>query len=121
MVFLDYGKNRLSQMMGGSAIGSIGQIIIGTGSSTITIGDTELTTSSDRQTVTSTTFPLHRKVSFQFDWNSVEISGTNALTEFGLIESGGGLTGSIWSRDIIPALTFDGTNELRIEFTGEIH
>lgn len=119
-MFLDYGRNRLSQIMGGSSIGSVGQILTGTGSSTVVVSDTALTTGSTRQTATAVTFPTFKKNAFQFDWNSVEISGTAALTEFGLIESGGGLTGSIWTRDVIPALTFDGTNELRIEYNGEV-
>lgn len=119
MVFVNYAKNQLTLMMGGSTTGSIGQILIGTGSSTISASDTELTTADDRQTVTTITFPAQRKVSWQFDWNSSEISGT-VLTEFGLIQSGGGLTGSLHSINVLPALTFDGTNELRIEFNGEV-
>lgn len=119
MVFLDYAKNQLTLLMGGSTTGSIGQILIGTGSSTISSSDTELTTADDRQTATQITFPSQKKISWQFDWNSSEISGT-ILSEFGLITSGGGLTGSLHSINVMPNLTFDGTNELRIEFNGEV-
>ncbi|MCH7568508.1 MAG: hypothetical protein IIA87_03730 [Nanoarchaeota archaeon] len=119
MVFLDHAKNQLTLLMGGSTTGSVGQILIGTGSATISASRTELTTANDRQTVTSITFPAQKKVSWQFDWNSLEISGT-ILSEFGLIKSGGGLTGSLHSLNVMPNLTFDGTNELRIEFNGEV-
>ena len=118
-MFNNYGKNRVVQMIGGSSLGSVAQILIGTGSSTVQSSDTALVTSLDRQTVTSISFPAAQKVSWQFNWNSVEMSGT-ALTEFGVLESGGGLTGSLWSRDVIPSLTFDGTNELRVRFNAEV-
>ena len=119
MTITDYAKSRVSLLLGGSFIGSVGQMIIGTGSSTVSTTDTSLVTSTDRQNTTTITYPLARKLTWQFDWNSVEMSGTQ-LSEFGLIQSGGGLTGSIWSRDVIPALIFDGTNELRIEFNAEV-
>lgn len=120
MTITNFAKNQVSLMIGGSTLGSVAQMLIGTGSSTVQASDTALVTSSDRQTVTSITFPAVKKVNWQFDWNSSEMSGT-VLSEFGLIASGGGLTGSLWSRDVIPSLTFDGTNELRIEFNAEVY
>ena len=118
-MILNYGKNQTTLLIGGSYTGSVSDMLVGTGSSTILAGDTELVTTTDRQTVTSTTYPAQRKVQWQFDWNSVEISGTAPITEFGNIASGTALTGSLWSRDVIPGLTFDGTNELRIEAVWE--
>lgn len=117
-MILDHGKNEVTLLIGGSTTGSVSDMLIGIGSSTVTASDTELVTGSDRQTVTSITFPAQRKVQWQFDWNSTEMSGVQ-LTEFGLIPSGTALTGSLWSRDVIPSLTFDGTNELRIDAVWE--
>lgn len=114
----NYAKNRLSLFMGGSTTGSVGQILIGTGSSSVTATNTNLVTPSDRQTVTQISYSP-QKITWQFDWNSSEISGLT-LTEFGLIQSGTGLTGSLWSRNVIPGIEFDGTNELRIEIVGEV-
>ena len=119
MAILDYAKREVAFLIGGSTTGSIGNVLIGTGSSTILSTDTELVTPSDRQDVTSITFPSLRKVNWQFDWNSVEMSGTT-LSEFGMLASGAGLTGSLWSRNIIPSLVFDGTNELRIDTLFEV-
>ena len=119
MVITDYAKREIAFMIGGSTTGSIGNMLIGTGSATISTSDTELITPSDRQDVTSTTFPSLRKINWQFDWNSVEMSGTT-LQEFGMLASGGGLTGSLWSKNVLPALVFDGTNELRIDTLFEV-
>lgn len=119
-MIVNYGKQQLAFLFGGSITNSVEDFIIGTGSSTVSGTDTELVTPSDRQTFTKTVYPSAQKVRFQGDWNSVEMSGTQ-LSEFGLIGSASGLTGSIWSRNVIPSLTFDGTNELRIESTNEIY
>jgi hypothetical protein len=43
------------------------------------------------------------------------------LREFGLTVSGAGNTGSVWSRTGMPAIIFDGTNELRIEEIWEVY
>ena len=50
------------------------------------------------------------------------MSGTAALTEFGLfdIASGTGFTGSVWLREGFPGITFDGTNELQILSTLQV-
>lgn len=119
MTITNFAKNQISLLIGGSSIGSITQMLIGAGSSTVQTSDTSLIDSFDKQAVTQITFPSTNKISWQFDWNSVEVSG-NTLSEFGLVKSGAGLTGSLWSRDVIPSLEFDGTNELRIEFNGEV-
>lgn len=119
MVFTNYSKNRLTLALGGSFIGSVGQMLISTGSSTILSGNTTLTNTVDRQTATSIIYPTSNTITWQFDWASPEVLGYG-LKEFGLITSGGGLTGSVWSIDVIPNIDFDGTNELRIEYTGEV-
>ena len=118
---LNYAANRLNLMMTGSFTGSIAQMLLGTGSSTLNVDIGSLMTPFDRQNVTSITFPSYRSSSWQFDWGVTDVSGTAALTEFGIIASGGGFTGSLWSRNVIPALVFDGTNELRITQTIEVY
>ena len=55
-----------------------------------------------------------RKVTFQADFNSVEMSGTH-LTEFGLFTTGtAALVGSSWLRESFGSIVFDGTNELQV-------
>ena len=115
----NYAKNKIMLLSTGSSTSPyISNFIIGTGSSVVTSSDTTLVTATDKQVFTSVSYPSSQKVTFQSDWNSVEISGTQ-LSEMGLVGSAVGLTGSIWSRLVIPSLTFDGSNELRIEETVE--
>lgn len=119
MVVANYAKNRINLFIGGSGQTPPSFFIIGSGSGTALPTQTELIAPTDRQAVTSTTFPGLQKVKWQGDWNSVEMSGTN-LKEWGMILSGAGFTGSIWSRAVLIGRQFDGTNELRIEETWEV-
>ena len=106
-------KNKIIQFIGGSSTIYPNYFIIGTGSATVSATDTTLVNSKDRQLVTTTTYTSSSGVSWQGDWNVAEVSGLT-LTEWGMIPSGTGLTGSIWSHHNIAGLVFDGTNELRI-------
>ena len=120
MVVTNYARNQISLFVGGSATNFVDYFIIGSGSGTASASDTALAAASDRQAVTSVSYPLNQKVKLQGDWNSVEMSGIQ-LRQFGVITSGTGITGSVWSKTSLPALTFDGTNELRIEETWEVY
>jgi hypothetical protein len=124
MVVTDYAKKTIARFIGNSGAGTIAQTIpsyfvIGSGSGTSLSSMTTLLNTYDRQAVTSTDITIPYKVSWTGDWNSVELSGLS-LKEFGMIASGTGITGSIWSRTGMPAIQFDGTNELRIEETWEV-
>lgn len=120
MVITNYAKNKIGLLIGGSSVPVPTDMMIGTGSSTITAASTTLTTPADRQTFTSDpTFPITATVNFQADWNSVEMSGLS-LKEFGIAGSGIGTNGSMWSIHAVPAITFDGSNELRVEEVWEI-
>lgn len=118
MVVTNYARNRISLFIGGSITDIPTYFIIGSGSGTSLPTNTELIDPVDTQLFTSTSFPSLQKVSQQGDWNSIDMSGIQ-LKEFG-VKVGSELTGSIWSRTGIPSLTFDGTNELRIEETWEV-
>lgn len=63
-------------------------------------------------------FATARKVTFQGDYNSVQMSGVQ-LAEFGLFQSGASNIGSTWFRASFNPLTFDGTNELVLSTTLE--
>lgn len=121
----NWGKNRIALLIGNSgasvAIGSSvpTYFVIGSGSGTALATQTALLNTTDRQVFTSTDLTTTQKITWTGDWSSVEMSGL-FLTEFGVIPSGGGLTGSIWSRTGLPSVTFDGTNELRISETWEV-
>jgi len=67
----------------------------------------------------SPNFSETRKVAFQGDFSSVEMSGL-ILTEFGLFKSGPSNVGSAWQREAFGSLIFDGSNELQITTTLEV-
>lgn len=119
MVITNYGKNQTSMLIGGSHTIIPEYFIIGSGSGVALATDTSLQFAVDRQTFTATTYPANQKITQQGDWNSIEMSGIQ-LQQFGIVPSGTGVTGSIWSKTSLPALTFDGTNELRIEEVWEV-
>lgn len=118
MTVLNYARNRATLLFGGSITETMDYFMIGTGSETIVVTQDSLTTPVDRQFTTALTYPSLQKIKSQGDWNSVQMSGIQ-LTEFGVTISGTGTIGSMWSKTIIPSLTFDGSNELRIEETIE--
>ena len=112
MTILNYAKQQTALFLGGSQLNYPTYMMIGSGSGTVSLSQDALIAATDRQAVTSTTNSLY-KISWQGDWSSSEISGTQ-LREFGMTGSASTITGSMWSRINFPAITFDGTNELRI-------
>ncbi len=98
----------------------IHQFGIGSGSGTASITNVVLLNERDRNAITANPdFTAVRKVEFQGDFNTVEMSGTH-LTEFGLFATGLTLnTGSIWFREAFGSIVFDGTNELQTLVTLE--
>lgn len=119
-MILDYCKNRVTLLIGGSISEYPSWTMIGSGSGVALASQTTLFNGWDRQEVTAVTYPTATKVKYQTDWNSVEVSGLQ-LREFGVTISGAGITGSMWTKSTLPAITFDGTNELRTEETIEIY
>jgi len=115
MVFTSAGAEFVALRLGSSLpdryITSIG---IGSGSGTASITDLTLIAETDRAVITgSPNFTELRKAQFQGDFNTTQMSGT-FLREFGAFTESGASTGSTWQRESIPALEFDGTNELQI-------
>jgi len=106
----------------GSDISSPLNFAIGSGSGTIVATRTTMFHEKDRQAFTggSIDFSTTNKLIFQSNWNSVEMSGT-LLSEVGIVDNATANTGSVWSLNVIPTLTFDGTNELQTEETWFIY
>jgi len=87
---------------------------IGSGSGTFAATQSTLLNETDKNVQTgSPDFDIARKVGFQFDFNSVEMSGLH-FTEFGFTPSGPSLVGSQWQIERIGSIVFDGTNELQV-------
>lgn len=120
MVVTNWSKNQIMLFVAGSQSSYPEYFIIGAGSSVVSASNTELVSATDRQIFTSVSYPSSTKLQWQGDWNALEVSGLT-LQEMGAVASGAGLTGSIWSRIVIPSVTFDGSNELRIEETWEFY
>ena len=124
MAILNYTKNRMTLLLGGSIINSTNDnfptyFMIGTGSSTVAVTQDSLGSAVDRQLFTTKSYPTSQSLKFQGDWNSTELSGLS-IQEFGICASGTDLTGSMWSRNIFEGVTFDGTSEMRILETWQV-
>src|SRR3990167_8822468 len=94
---------------------------VGSGSGTAVVTNTTLAgETGSRVLITgSPDFTTSRKVTFQGDFNTIQMSGIQ-LTEFGLFASGASQTGSVWQREAFSSITFDGTNELQVITTLEV-
>ena len=115
MVFTNAGAEFVALRLGSSLPDMTIQTYgIGSGSGTASIADTELLGERDRTFFTQDPdYSTPQVISVQGDFNSVQMSGTN-LTEFGLFTDIGASTGSLWLRESIADIEFDGTNELQI-------
>ncbi len=122
MVVVNVTKQNMALVLAGSLTTNNypNYFMIGSGSGTALVTQTALIAPKDRQTITFANGSTMYKVKWQGDWNSVEMSGTS-LTEFGMCISGATTTGSMWSRTSLPAVSFDGTNELRLEENWEVY
>ena len=118
MVVTTYGKTQIALRIG-SNIDSPVAFGIGTGSTASTTSDLVLVNEADKQVFSLVNLSGVRTLTFQGDWNSVEMSG-NTLSEFGLAGSLTGTTGSIWTKNTFAGIVFDGINELRIESSIEV-
>jgi len=116
----NFAKQQAALLIGGSSVPTPTYFVIGSGSGTIMATQTTLFNEYDRQLMTSRDLSVGQQVTFTGDWNSVEISGLT-LTEFGVIGSAAPLVGSIWSVISLPGITFNGTQELRIEEVHQIY
>ena len=119
-MILDWTKRELALFLAGSATNRPTYFMLGSGSGTVVSTQTTLFNPFDGQEATSVTGSTIYKIKYQGDWNSVEMSGIQ-LREFAICGSSSTITGSIWSRTTFPAITFDGTNELRVEETWTVY
>lgn len=121
MAFTNTGAEFVALRLGSSLpdrfITSIG---IGSGSGTSNITDVTLIAETQRSLITgSPNFTEVRKVQFQADFNTVEMSGT-FFREFGIFTESGTGVGSLWQKESFPEIEFDGTNELQVLTTLQV-
>jgi len=116
MPFTDTGRNLLAFRFGSGVDLYPKYMGIGSGSGTASVSDDTLLHEVNRVSFsTSPVFTTAKKVGFQADLNSFQMSGIH-LTEFGLSDTGSSTvqTGSFWQREAFGSIVFDGTNELQI-------
>ncbi|MEK7111792.1 MAG: hypothetical protein AAB875_00535 [Patescibacteria group bacterium] len=120
-MIVNYGAQALAWQIGSNLPNNyIQYCAIGSGSGTVVNTQTVLFNERDRNSVTgSPDFTTAKKVTFQFDFNSFEMSGIN-LTEFGFLGSYPASVGSVWQIERIGSVVFDGTNELQISNVLEV-
>lgn len=119
-MILNWAKHQTALFFAGSNTNYPTYFMIGSGSGTTSATNTTLVHPADRQAITAVNGSTSQKIKWTGDWASPEVSGIQ-LTEFGMCISGAGTTGSMWSKVGFPGISFDGTNELRIEETWEIY
>ena len=116
MVLTNAGRSGISLLIGGGS--SVPRYCgLGTGSGTEGVSNVILVTEtgtrfdfSDRDVATP------YETTLTHDYNSVKISGTTSIKEFGIFAATTG--GSLFMREAFPdGITFDGTNELQIQTT----
>ena len=122
MPFTNAGAQQIAWALGSNLSNNyIQYFAVGIGSATAGVGNVTMVTETGARSVLtgSPNFATARKVGFQFDFNSVEMSGIR-LFEFGFLGSATGSTGSIWQIERIGSIVFDGTSELQITNTIEV-
>jgi len=122
MAVTNYASQAIAWQLGSDIPNNyIQYFAIGSGSGTSSVNNTVLVAEvGSRMVITNgPNYSTARKVTFQGDFNSVQMSGIQ-LTEFGLFASGASQTGSTWQREAFSSITFDGTNELQIVTTLEV-
>lgn len=121
MPLTNHAAERIAFLLGSQLTNTfMSYFVIGSGSGTFAKTQTTLLSERDRNPITgSPDFTTTRKVGFTGDFSANEMSGT-ILTEFGMLGSHTGTTGSIWQRETFGSIAFDGTNELQILSTFEV-
>ena len=117
MVVTDFGKESTAALIGGSLVGSMAYMAIGSGSGTFSAATTGLVHEMDRNALTSTDFSTVKQIEIIGDWGASEISGIS-IRQFGTFAISSG--GKCWGGDGFPAVSFDGTNELQIQMVVKV-
>lgn len=113
-ILVDDGIETMAGVIGSGIVLRPTHAAIGTGSDTLTAGDTALLTETDRNAFTSVDLTVAKDATFVADFSSTEISGT-AMQEYGLFNAAA--AGSMFNREIISTITFEGDRELQLQTT----
>ena len=113
-MLVDDGIECIAGVIGSAVVKRPTHAAIGTGSDTLTAGDTALLTETDRNIFTNVDLSVAKDATFIADFSSTEISGT-AMQEFGLFNAAS--AGSMFNREIVATISFEGDRELQLQTT----
>jgi hypothetical protein len=119
MVVTDIGKSGLALLMAGSGtVPSFCGVGTGSASEVASLGSL-ITPFGARRTFTTRDISTIKEVEWNFDFDSISMSGCN-LTEFGMGAVVGSGANDLWNRENFLSIQFDGTNELMISIVYKI-
>jgi len=114
MAITTVGLNTIRSLMGSPQPTIPTHMAIGSGTNSFAVGDTQLEGENERNPLTSYDLATSKIVTYIADWSSTEVSGLT-VGEFGLVNTDTVDTGSIFNREVITPLTFEGDRELQIQ------
>jgi len=114
MVITNIGIQTIAGVVGSEVVQRPSFVAIGTGSSTVTVGDTTLLAETDRNAINTVDISVANNATFITDFSSTEISGTS-MQEFGMFNAAS--AGSIINREVIEVIEFEGDRELQAQVT----
>lgn len=114
MAITNIGINTIRGLIGSPQPTNPTHLAIGSGTTAFAVTDTQLEGEVDRNELTSYDNSVNKVATFIADFSSTEISGLN-VSEFGLFNTGTVDTGSIFQREVITNLAFEGDRELQVQ------
>ena len=114
MAITDIGLNTMRSLLGSPQPTIPTYMAIGSGTTAFNVADTQLEGENERNALTSYDQATNKVVTYIADWSSTEASGLT-VGEFGLFNTDTVSTGSIFNREVITPLTFEGDRELQIQ------
>ncbi len=114
------GKSGTALYFTGASTQYPDQGVLGTGSSTVSIGNTDLQAESHREDFADTDNSVQREILYTTDFNSITLSGAAGITELGIKASGTGAADTLFNREYFSSVTVDGTVEIQTQIKFEI-
>lgn len=105
------GLQTISAILGSPAPTIPTHMAIGSGTTAFAVGDTKLEKENDRNALTSYDTSVSKVSTYVADFSSTAVSGLD-VSEFGMLNAAS--AGSLFQREVITNLEFEGDRELQI-------
>ena len=116
-MIVDNARSGLANRLVQNTVAAVGWMAVGSGSGLIAVTTTGLFYHVDRNAFTSTDLTVANRATMTTDWTFTELSGTT-VKEFAVYNLSSG--GKAWQVENASVITFDGTNELQIEWSIQV-